>query len=117
MPQARTCTGAARVSHTLSNSMDCHGSISHQHPDKLPSPSRMPGVFYRTSQDGQGDVSEVQWVRSQFATFDFLFGVVLGKHRGGGLIPAVPVYTKHIHVRGRGSCRAHSCVTGNQCDK
>ena len=56
-------------------------------------------------------------VRSQFATFDFLFGVALGKHQGGGLIPAVPVYAKHIHVRGGGSCRAHSCVTGNQCDK
>ena len=39
------------------------------------------------------------------------------QHQGGGLMPAVPVYAKHIHVRGGGSCRAHSCVTGNQCDK
>ena len=56
-------------------------------------------------------------MRSQFATFDFLFGVALGKHQGGGLIPAVSVYAKHIHVRGGSSCRAHSCITSNQCDK
>ena len=39
----------------------------------------MPGDFYRTSQDGQGDVSEVQWCEESVCHIDFVFGVALGK--------------------------------------